>query len=233
MRLAHCYPCRDVEKFAIFLDGNAITNFASAGGEFRSSDTPRFTLALNDTAPHQLRVEYTHNAKLFGAGISLDWEPKSGLLEPEAVAAAKQADVVVAFVGLSPELEGEEMPIHIEGFSGGDRTDIKLSAAQQHLLEAVAATGKPLVVVLMNGSALSVNWAQEHANAVLEAWYPGEAGAQAIADTLSGKNNPGGRLPITFYKSVDDLPAASPTTRCRTGRIATSKARPYMGLDMV
>jgi beta-glucosidase len=98
------------------------------------------------------------------------------------------------------------MPIKIEGFSGGDRTDIKLPAAQQHLLEVVAATGKPVVVVLMNGSALAVNWAQEHASAVLEAWYPGEAGAEAIADTLSGKNNPGGRLPITFYKSVSDLP---------------------------
>ena len=206
MRLAHCYPCGDVEKFSVFLDGKAISNFATTGGQGRSSDTPRFKLALNDTAPHQIKVEYTHNAKLFGAGISLDWVPTSGLMEPAAVAAAKQADVVVAFVGLSPELEGEEMPLKIEGFSGGDRTDIKLPASQQHLLEAVAATGKPLVVVLMNGSALSVNWAQEHASAILEAWYPGEAGAQAIADTLSGKNNPGGRLPITFYKSVADLP---------------------------
>ncbi len=137
----------------------------------------------------------------------MEWVPKPGLLEKDAVAAAQQADVVLAFVGLSPELEGEEMPIHIEGFSGGDRTDIKLPAAQQHLLEAVAATGKPLVVVLMNGSALAVQWAQQHANAVLEAWYPGEAGAAAIAETLSGKNNPAGRLPVTFYASVDQLPA--------------------------
>ena len=209
MRLAHCYPCGDVEKFTVYLDGKQVSTFASSGGSSRSSDTPRFQFALNDTAPHQLRVEYTHNAKLFGAGISLDWAPTPGLLEPEAVDAAKQADVVVAFVGLSPELEGEEMPIHIEGFSGGDRTDIKLPAAQQLLLEAVAATGKPLVVVLMNGSALSVNWAQEHAAAILEAWYPGEAGAQAIAETLSGKNNPAGRLPITFYASVDQLPPFS------------------------
>jgi len=99
------------------------------------------------------------------------------------------------------------MPIHIEGFSGGDRTDIKLPQAQQHLLEEMAATGKPLVVVMMNGSALAINWAQQHANAIVEAWYPGEGGAQAIAETLSGKNNPGGRLPITFYASVDQLPA--------------------------
>ena len=139
----------------------------------------------------------------------MEWVPSSGMLEKDAVAAAQKADVVVAFVGLSPELEGEEMPIHIEGFSGGDRTDIKLPAAQQHLLEAVAATGKPLVVVLMNGSALAVNWAQEHAQAIVEAWYPGEAGAQAIAETLAGRNNPGGRLPITFYASVDQLPGFS------------------------
>jgi len=136
----------------------------------------------------------------------MEWIPKLGLLEPAAVAAAQKADVVVAFVGLSPELEGEEMPVKIEGFAGGDRTDIKLPAAQEHLLEAVAATGKPLVVVLMNGSALAVNWAQQHAAAILEAWYPGEGGAQAIAETLSGKKNPGGRLPVTFYQSISQLP---------------------------
>jgi beta-glucosidase len=109
-------------------------------------------------------------------------------------------------VGLSPLLEGEEMPVHVEGFSGGDRTDIKLPAPQEALLEQVAATGKPMVVVLLNGSALAVNWAQEHANAILDAWYPGEAGGKAIADTLTGKNNPGGRLPVTFYSSLDELP---------------------------
>jgi beta-glucosidase len=96
--------------------------------------------------------------------------------------------------------------VQIPGFSGGDRTDIGLPAAQQNLLEAVKKTGKPLVVVLMNGSALAVNWAQENADAILEAWYPGQAGAQAIAETLSGKNNPAGRLPVTFYRSVHDLP---------------------------
>ena len=208
MRLAHCYPCNDAEKFAVYVDGKPIAGFASpAMEEYRTSGTPRFNVTFADTKPHELKVEYLHKAKLFGAGISLEWVPKPGLLEKFAVDAASKADVVVAFVGLSPELEGEEMPIHVEGFSGGDRTDIKLPAAQQHLLEAASATGKPLVVVLLNGSALSVNWAQEHAAAVLEAWYPGEAGGQAIAETLSGKNNPGGRLPVTFYKAVDQIPA--------------------------
>ena len=110
-------------------------------------------------------------------------------------------------VGLSPELEGEEMPIKVDGFDGGDRTDIALPASQEKLLEALAATGKPLVVVLLNGSALAVNFAQQHANAVLEAWYPGEFGGQAIAETLTGQNNPAGRLPLTFYASLDQLPA--------------------------
>jgi beta-glucosidase len=125
---------------------------------------------------------------------------------PEAVAAAKDADVVVAVVGITSELEGEEMPVNEDGFKGGDRTSLDLPKPEQDLLEAMAATGKPLVVVLMNGSALSVNWAKEHANAILEAWYPGEEGGAAVADTLSGRNNPAGRLPVTFYKGVSQLP---------------------------
>ena len=113
---------------------------------------------------------------------------------------------MIAFVGLSPELEGEERPVHVEGFAGGDRTRIDLPDSQEQMLRTVAVTGKPLIVVLMNGSALAVNWIQQRASAVLEAWYPGEAGGEAIAETLSGKNNPGGRLPVTFYASLDQLP---------------------------
>jgi beta-glucosidase len=149
----------------------------------------------------------SRSSSLMGGGITLEWEPPASVLLQRAVDAAKGADLVVAMVGLSPQLEGEEMPIHVEGFSGGDRTDIKLPAPQQQMLEQVAAAGKPLVVVLLNGSALATNWAQDHASAVLDAWYPGQAGGKAIADTLSGKNNPGGRLPVTFYASLDDLPA--------------------------
>ena len=125
----------------------------------------------------------------------------------EAIAAARDADVVVAVVGITSELEGEEMQVTEEGFKGGDRTSIDLPKPEQALLEAVAATGKPLVVVLTNGSALGVNWAKDHANAILEAWYPGEEGGAAVAETLSGRNNPGGKLPVTFYKDVSQLPA--------------------------
>jgi beta-glucosidase len=110
MRLAHCYPCGGQEKFAVYLDGKPIAGFASPdGAESRSSGTPRFTVPFADTKPHELRVEYLHHAKLFGAGISFEWTPRPGLLEKQAVEAAQQSDVVIAFVGLSPELEGEEM----------------------------------------------------------------------------------------------------------------------------
>ena len=114
--------------------------------------------------------------------------------------------VVIAVVGITSELEGEAMEVHEEGFKGGDRTSLDLPKPEEQLLEAVSATGKPLVVVLTNGSALGVNWANEHANAILDAWYPGEEGGAAVAETLSGRNNPGGRLPVTFYKDVTQLP---------------------------
>jgi beta-glucosidase len=123
-----------------------------------------------------------------------------------AVSAAKQADVAIAVVGITSDLEGEEMPVDLPGFKGGDRTSLDLPAAEENLLKAVKAAGKPLVVVLMNGSALSVNWAQRNANAILDAWYSGEEGGTAIAETLAGANNPAGRLPVTFYKGVDQLP---------------------------
>jgi beta-glucosidase len=145
---------------------------------------------------------------LFRSTVELQWTKSGGEDVASAVAAARGADVVVAVVGISSDLEGEEMnrPDLPEGFKGGDRTTLDLPKAEQALLEAAKATGKPLVVVLMNGSAMSINWAQENANAILEAWYPGEEGGLAVAETLGGANNPAGRLPVTFYRSADDLP---------------------------
>jgi beta-glucosidase len=137
----------------------------------------------------------------------LIWSKYDPNPSPEAVEAAKNADVVVAVLGITSELEGEEMPVNEEGFKGGDRTSLDLPKPEQALLEAIAASGKPVVLVLAGGSALAVNWANEHVNAILDGWYPGEEGGTAIAQTLSGKNNPGGRLPLTFYTGVDQLPA--------------------------
>src|SRR5213594_3696010 len=129
----------------------------------------------------------------------------SGLAE--AVRAGEQADAVVLCLGLTAQLEGEEMSVETPGFRGGDRTRIDLPDAQQRLLERIVAVGKPTVLVLMSGSAVAVNWAQEHVPAIVEAWYGGQAAGSALADVLFGDYNPGGRLPVTFYKSVNDLPA--------------------------
>src|SRR5690606_12467548 len=119
---------------------------------------------------------------------------------------AANADVLVAVVGLTSDLEAEESPVAIPGFAGGDKTTLDIPADQQALLEAAEATGKPLVLVAMNGSPINLSWAKEHADAVLEAWYPGQSGGLAIANVLSGNANPSGRLPLTFYRSIDQLP---------------------------
>lgn len=169
----------------------------------------------NDIHLGQIHLEKGHPVKLditysrFDEGkheVQLIWEPVDNAPDPAAVAATKNADVIVAVVGITSRLEGEEMPVDQPGFSSGDRTSLDLPTPEEDLVKAVAATGKPLVVVLMNGSALSVNWEKAHANAILEAWYSGEEGGGAVAETLSGKNNPAGRLPVTFYKDVHQLP---------------------------
>ncbi len=136
----------------------------------------------------------------------LIWSKYDPKPNPEAITSAKNADVVVAVLGITSELEGEEMPVSEEGFKGGDRTSIDLPKPEEDLLEAVAAASKPVVLVLANGSALAVNWAKEHANAILESWYAGEEGGTAIAQTLSGTNNPAGRLSVTFYTGIEELP---------------------------
>jgi beta-glucosidase len=139
--------------------------------------------------------------------MKLLWSrPRTELIE-KAVATVKEADVVVLVLGLSQRLEGEEMPIKIEGFSGGDRTNLNLPEVQEKLLDAVTATGKPVIVVLTSGGALSVNKAQEKAAAVLLAGYGGQQGGNAVADVLFGDYNPAGRLPVTYYKSIDQIPA--------------------------
>ena len=151
----------------------------------------------------QVRYALTNATPVQAQLIWSKYDPKP---DPAAIEAAKSADVVVSVMGITSELEGEEMPVSEEGFKGGDRTSIDLPKPEQALLEAITATGKPVVLVLANGSALAVNWAQEHVNAILESWYAGEEGGAAIAETLSGKNNPAGRLPVTFYTGVDQLP---------------------------
>jgi len=154
----------------------------------------------------KVALEVSSGTQDGNAHAELIWKKYDPSVAPEAVAAARDADAIIAVVGITSQLEGEEMPVTEPGFLGGDRTSIDLPQPEENLVEAVAATGKPLTVVLINGSALAVNWINDHANAVLEAWYPGEEGGAAVAETLSGKNNPAGRLPVTFYKGLEGLP---------------------------
>jgi beta-glucosidase len=187
--------------FRLHIDGKEVASAYQGDGK----DAKLGRIHLNKGQAYHLDADYM---LLQGpqSVARLVWSKYDPSPSPEAAAAAKDADVVVAMVGITSELEGEEMQVSEEGFKGGDRTSLDLPKPEQALLEAVAASGKPLVVVLTNGSALSVNWAKEHANAILDAFYPGEEGGAAVAETLSGKNNPAGRLPVTFYTGVSQLP---------------------------
>ena len=242
---ADAFPYSPKDSFRLTLDGkvlaegelrkpmniSAMGNFKSAPGASPSAPpimnggTPVVvSYDFADTNPHDFELQYSHSGDQAGGGVYFKWAAPAQAQLDEALAAAKQSDVVVAFVGLDAQLEGEEMDVKIDGFAGGDRTKIALPAAQQNLLEAVAATGKPVIVVVQSGSAVALPWAEEHAAAVLEAWYPGVEGGTAIARTLAGLNNPAGRLPVTFYKGIDDLPAFTEySLKGRTYRYYTGK----------
>jgi beta-glucosidase len=170
---------------------------------YGGSSIGRIHLERNE--PVKLTVTYEHRP---GGDPSMQviWRRVNDIPDPAAVAAARDADVVVAVVGITSALEGEEMPVSEPGFEGGDRTNLQIPEAEEGLLRALTSTGKPLVVVLMNGSALAAKWEKEHASAILESWYSGEEGGTAIANTLAGINNPAGRLPVTFYEDVHQLP---------------------------
>lgn len=195
-------------KFELYLDDSLVTRsfYPTHDGEYPD---PR----LNQTEPMQLQGGHDYKIRVIGretygeAQLQMLWSTPNEALAAEAETIAKQADAVVMFLGLTARLEGEEMRVQVPGFRGGDRTSIDLPEAQEKLLERIAALGKPTVLVLLNGSALAVNWAQANVPAIVEAWYPGQAAGPAIADVLFGDYNPGGRLPVTFYKSVNDLPA--------------------------
>jgi beta-glucosidase len=185
----------------LFVDDKAIVDDWNRDGE-RTLTTP---VHLEAGRAYKIRMEYFHTD--YESAAQLVWEPPT--LLNDAVAAAKQADVTIAIVGLTASMEGEESSFSSPGFFGGDRVDLDLPKTQQNMLEALSATGKPLIVVLTSGSALAVTWAQAHANAIVQAWYPGEEGGTAVAQVLAGDYNPAGRLPLTFYKSVSQLPPFS------------------------
>jgi beta-glucosidase len=216
-----CDSCLGSNSWKLSIDGKLVIHETrrAAGGY----QTFRTKLHMEAGQPYALRVEYAQQQN--GAGVELVWTPPADALVAEAVEAVKQADVAVVCMGLNSRLEGEESPIEIAGFAHGDRTNIDVPEPQEKLLRAVLDTGKPTVVVLLNGSALAVNLAAEKAAAILESWYRGQDGGTAIAQTLAGLNNPGGRLPVTFYQSTEQLPDFSDyAMKGRTYRYFTGKA---------
>jgi len=186
----------------LYLDGKLLVDAWATNP--RKTATKEIT--LEGGRSYDLRMEYFQNNREAVAKLVWSYPGLAQRMIDEAVKASREADASVLVLGISAGLEGEEMPVTVEGFRGGDRTDLSLPKSQEALLKAVVATGKPVVVVLLSGSALAVNWANDNAPAILEAWYPGGEGGTAVADVLFGDYNPAGRLPVTFYKSVDQLP---------------------------
>ncbi len=189
-----------IDQFELFLDGKSIARRTDRDQRGYASSP----VQLIKGKLYPIRLEF--HQSIPDAAIQLVWSPPNQNMSKDALDIARQADQVILFLGLSPQLEGEEMNVPVEGFAGGDRVDLGLPKVQQALLQDVMALGKPTTVVLLNGSALAVGWARDHVPAIVEAWYPGESGGQAIADVLFGDYNPAGRLPVTFYQSAAQLP---------------------------
>jgi beta-glucosidase len=207
----------DGQNSKLWIDGKLVVD--STAPRQRSARTT--DMAFEKGRKYEIKVEQTPAR---GPMLKLVWSRVIDHPLERAVAAARAADVVIAVTGISSALEGEEMNVNVAGFSGGDRTSLDMPKDEEDLLKAVKATGKKLVVVLMNGSALSVNWAAKNADAMVDAWYPGEEGGEAIAQTLLGSNNPSGHLPVTFYTGTDQLPPFdSYDMKGRTYRYFTGK----------
>ncbi len=193
-----CFDCKGHDPVRLWVDDKLVVDDDGSGKAVEAA------LSFTDARPRAIRLELSHTGE--DQGVHLQWRAPAAPQIAEAVKVASQADVIVAVVGLSPDVEGEALQVTVPGFDGGDRTDIALPAPQRRLLEAAAATGKPLIVILTAGGAVELDWAKTHADAILAAWYPGQSGGTALAETLSGLNNPAGRLPVTFYRSAKDLP---------------------------
>ena len=189
--------------FDIYVDGKLVVNGRPSDHDPRKEYQ---FIDLEAGKKYQLQFDYPQNNTEY-AIARLVWDVPNPKLQSEAIELAQNSDLVVLCMGLSPMLEGEEMKVKVPDFSGGDRLDIKLPESQTTLIREIQKLGKPTVLVLLNGSALAFNWEAENIPAILEAWYPGQAGGTAIADVIFGDYNPSGRLPLTFYKSINQIPA--------------------------
>ncbi len=193
--------CWGMPFLEIWLEGDKILTHNSEHHAFHQEKAVELEAGIK----YKFVYEYKNS---FGDGdAKLLWSVPNTNMQAEAVEIAKKADAVIVVLGLSQRLEGEEMPIKVDGFAGGDRTHINLPKTQEDLVKAVKAIGKPTILVLLNGSAIAVNWENENLDAIISAGYPGQEGGNAVADVLFGDYNPAGRLPVTYYKSVDQLPS--------------------------
>lgn len=193
----------------LFLDDSLIAKTVYHFRDEYGDPRLRKSVPIQLEAGKEYRIRVDASETFADAQVQLVWAAPKPFLEKEAMEAARQADVVVLCMGITPRMEGEEMDVQIDGFRGGDRTKLALPAVQEELIKKIASLGKPVVLVLLNGSALAVNWENDNIPAIVEAWYPGQAAGKAIADVLFGDYNPGGKLPVTFYKSENDLPSFS------------------------
>lgn len=190
----------DARVGKLWIDGKEIVSLGSGDQTAKTS-----LIHLEAGRSYAVKIERGNEPRM---SIHFVWTKQIPDAQQRAVAAAKKADAVIAVVGITPALEGEEMKVDVPGFVGGDRTSLDLPKPEEDLLKAARkATKKPVIAVLYNGSALAVNWAAKNVDAILEAWYGGQAAGTAIADILAGNYNPSGRLPVTVYSGLKDLPA--------------------------
>ena len=175
--------------------------------KFRTNHGPRpysATIAVEEGKDYNIEIDWAYT--MDDAQINFDLGVINQIDYDKLVADTKDADIYVYVGGISPKLEGEQMMVPYEGFHGGDRTTIQLPAVQRETLRKLHETGKPVVFVCMSGSAIGLEPETRTCDAILQAWYGGQQGGQAVADVLSGAYNPAGRLPITFYRSENQLP---------------------------
>ncbi len=184
--------------------------FDGVGIKINGKPVTREGIVLEKGKSYELAAEFTPMPNWASNTIepiaSLQWAETGHNFLQEALDAAKKADIIIFCGGISADLEGEEMPLVIEGFSHGDRTSLDLPKVQENLLKELKKTGKNIVYVNFSGSALALNWEKENLPAIVQAFYPGESAGTALVNLLFGKFSPSGRLPVTFYKSVNDLP---------------------------
>jgi beta-glucosidase len=199
---SHGMPQLRAHSARLYIDDHLLMTDSQRAGEQMYPKTAPVQLEAGKA--YKLRADYLQAGG--GGGLELVWTPPAAAAVEAAVKLTKTSDLTILCFGLNSRLEGEESKLVTPGFEGGDRTDIRLPEPQRNLVEAVFNAGKPVIVVLVSGSALAVDLAKQRARAILEWWYGGQEAGTAIANTLRGRNNPAGRLPITFYESVEQLP---------------------------